>query len=415
MTIVVLGNGPAAIAAIEAIRERDVTSPITLVSKERCAFYSPCSLAEYVEQSIARDDLFLRDGDFYLRHGVTTLLGHTAVAIDPVAQLITTESDGQPMDVRYERLLIASGARAVLPPVPGLVGTPGVLTFKTLDDADAINQHLGNVRHAVVIGSGFIGLEAAQALHRRGVTVTVLEAMDRVLPQMLDADLADHVHRRLASFGVQVLLNSPVRAVLGGSSGVTSVVVDDREIECQLVVCAAGVRADVAWLESSGVATARGVIVNDRMETNLVGVYAAGDIVETGDWAGNVDVIPTWPNAVASGRTAGLNIAGQVQHFGGLTAVNVVRIFGEAVSSFGVHHGDQVVSEHGPNGVRQLTLAQGRIVGGRFIGDITGAGIYLALMKKQVDVRAQVKVLLSPRFTLGRLLPAPPGVRIAAA
>lgn len=415
MTIVIVGNGPAAVAAAEAIREFDEVSPLTLVSKENCGFYSPCPLAEYVERSVAREDLFLRDDDFYSRHGITTLLGHTAVAVDPATQLVKTVHDGQPVDIHYERLLIASGARAVLPPVPGLADTPGVFTLKTLDDADAIIQQLGTVHHAVVIGSGFIGLEAAQALHRRGVTVTVLEAMGQVLPQMLDAEFASRVQSRLASFGIDVWLNSPAQAVLGGASGVTSVMAGDREIDCQLVVCAAGVRADVAWLQGSGIATDRGVIVDDRMQTNLPGVYAAGDIIETSDWTGKADVIPTWPNAVASGRTAGLNIVGRTQHFGGLVGVNVVRIFNQAVSSFGVREGDQTLSEQGPSGVRKLVLAQGRIVGGQFIGDITGAGIYLELMKKRVDVSIQTNVLLSPHFTLARLLPAPPRIRINAA
>jgi NADPH-dependent 2,4-dienoyl-CoA reductase/sulfur reductase-like enzyme len=415
MTIVIVGNGPAAVAAAEAIREFDVVSPLTLISKECSSFYSPCPLAEYVEQSVAREDLFLRDDDFYSRHGITTLLGHTAFAIDPTSQLVKAVHNGQPVDVHYERLLIASGARAVLPPVPGLADTPGVFNLKTLDDADAIIQRLHSVRHAVVIGSGFIGLEAAQALHRRGVAVTVLEAMDRVLPQMLDAEFASRVQSRLASFGIDVWLNSPAQAVLGGASGVTSVIAGDREIDCQLVVCAAGVRADVTWLQGSGIATNRGVIVDDRMRTNLAGVYAAGDVIETSNWTGKTDIIPTWPNAVASGHTAGLNMVDQTQHFSGLVGVNVVRIFDQAVSSFGVRDGDQTLSEQNSSGVRKLFLAQGRIIGGQFIGDVTGTGIYLELMKKRVDVSAQTNVLLSPRFTLARLLPTPPRVRVIAA
>ncbi len=415
MAIVIVGNGPAAIAAAEAIREFDAVRPLTLISKESSPFYSPCPLAEYIDQSVAREDLFLRDDDFYSRHDITTLLGHTALAIEPASQLVKTVHDGQPVDIHYERLLIASGARAVVPPVPGLANTPGVFTLKTLDDADAIIQRLGSVRHAVVIGSGFIGLEAAQALHRRGVAVTVLEAMNRVLPQMLDAEFASRVQTRLEAFGIDVRLNSSAQAVLGGASGVTSVIAGDREIVCQLVVCAAGVRADIAWLQNSGIATDRGVIVDDRMQTNLVEVYAAGDIIETSDWTGKTDVIPTWPNAVASGRTAGLNMVGQTQHFDGLVGVNVVRIFDQAVSSFGVRDGDQTLIEQTSSGVRKLFLAQGRIVGGQFIGDITGTGIYLELMKKRVDVSVQMDVLLSPRFTLARLLHAPPRVRVVAA
>lgn len=415
MKIVIVGNGPAAVAAAEAIREFDVSSSLTLISRESSPFYSPCPLAEYVEQSVAREDLFLRDDDFYSRHAITTLLGHTAVSVDPASQIVKALHNGHPVDVQYDRLLIASGAKAVLPPVPGLADMPGVFTLKTLDDADGIIGRLAGVRHAVVIGSGFIGLEAAQALNRRGVAVTVIETMGQVLPLMLDAEFASRVQNRLASFGVDALVNSPVQAVLGGASGVTSVMAGDQEIECQLVVCATGVRADVAWLQSSGVATARGVIVNDRMETNFPDIYAAGDIIETSDWTGKSDVVPTWPNAVSSGRIAGLNIVGQERHFQGLLGVNIVRIFDQPVSSFGVREGERILSAQTRDGFRRLVLDQGRIVGGQFIGDINGAGIYLELMRKRVDVSALEDVLLSPRFTLARLLPSPPRARIVAA
>ncbi|MHB8191248.1 MAG: NAD(P)/FAD-dependent oxidoreductase [Ferrimicrobium sp.] len=415
MKIVIVGNGPAAVAAAEAIRDFDEESSIILVSKESSPFYSPCPLAEYVEHSVAREDLFLRDEDFYSRHAITTLLGHRALSVDSASQVVKVVHDGRPVEVQYDRLLIASGAKAVLPPVSGLADTPGVFTLKTLEDADGIIAHLGGVRSAVVIGSGFIGLEAAQALKRCGVAVTVIEAMGQVLPLMLDAELASRVQSRLASFGVDVLVNSPVQAVLGGASGVTSVMAGDQEIECQLVVCAAGVRADVAWLQSSGVVTARGVVVNDRMETSLPGVYAAGDIIETSDWAGRSDVVPTWPNAVASGRIAGLNIVGQERHFQGLLGVNVVRIFDQAVSSFGAREGERVLSAQTQDGVRRLILEHGRVVGGQFIGDINGTGIYLELMRKRVDVSALEDVLLSPRLALGRLMPSPARARIVAA
>ncbi|WP_298387040.1 FAD-dependent oxidoreductase [Ferrimicrobium sp.] len=415
MHVVVVGNGPAAIGAIEALRETDPLSPITLISRESYPFYSPCPLAEYVEESVARRDLFLKAGDFYLRHKITTLMEHSAVSLDAASRVLRAKGGGCVVDIPYDRLLIASGARPVMPPVHGLGDTPGVFPLKTLDDADGIITRLGMTQSAVVIGSGFIGLEAAQALSRRGVAVTVVEALDQVLPMMLDAEFAAHVRDRLLRFGVDVLLSSPVRAVLGGARGVRSVLAGEREIDCQLVITAAGVRPDVAWLGDSGLAMGRGIIVNDRMETNLPDVYAAGDIIETSNWMGASDVVPTWPNAVATGRTAGHNIAGHERHFQGLVAVNVVRIFGQAVSSFGARFGERTLSVQTPETFRRLFLDKGRIVGGQFIGNVDGSGIYLELMRKGIDVSAVEDVLLSPRFTPARLLPAPPVPRVAVA
>ena len=415
MEIVIIGNGPAAVAAAEAIREFDTKSSITLVSKESSPLYSPCPLAEYVEQSVSREDLFLRDDNFYFQNGITTLRSHLAVSLDPDSRTVKVVHQGLAFDIHYDRLLIASGAKAVLPPVPGLANVPGVFTLKTLADADAIIERLGKVRQAVVIGSGFIGLESAQALVRRGVGVTLIEAQSQVLPLMLDREFAARVEARLTAFGISVLVNSPVKEVLGGGNGVTSVRTADREVECQLVVSAAGVRPDVAWLGSSGLQIGRGVEVGDRMDTNLPDIYAAGDIIETSKWNGESDVIPTWPNAVTTGRIAGLNIVGQERRFQGLLGVNVVRIFDQAISSFGIREGERILTEQNQDYIRRLVIDKGRIVGGQFIGDISGSGIYLELMRKQVDITAVEGILLRPRFSLARLLAAPPRPRVSAA
>jgi len=186
MKIVILGNGPAAVSAAETIREIDGGAEIVMISKEDAPLYSPCPLAEYVEGSVSRESLFLRDRAFYAANRIETLFGCSVTKIDTVRRRVHYKGQKAPGSINYDRLLIATGAEAVVPPVPGLAAPgerkgwfgvretvglppklnpiPGLFTLKTLGDADGILKNIGEHRRAVVIGSGFIGLEAAQAL-----------------------------------------------------------------------------------------------------------------------------------------------------------------------------------------------------------------------------------------------------------
>ncbi len=405
MRIVIIGNGPAAVAAAEVARELDGGCDISVISREAVPFYSPCPLAEYVEGSLRREQLFLRDQAFYRERRIRTMFGNPATSVDTAARLVRL-GDGEA--VEYDRLLIATGARAVMPAIPGLADTPGVFCLKTLADADGILAYLGRARQAVVVGSGLIGLEAAQGLLRRGLRVTVVEALRQVLPQVLDREMASLVERRLTDHGIEVMTGCPAEAVLAGGAGVAAVMAGGREIPCQLVVVAAGVRPDLSVLAGSGVAAFTGILVNDRMETSLPGVYAAGDIVEAPGIDGRRRVLANWPNAVNGGHVAGSNMIGVERRFRGLENLNVVRIFDLPVSSFGVQTGERTLRRQVGGTVEKLVLAGGRIVGGQAFGSVGRAGLHRELMRKGRDVAAFGDALLDPRFGYGRLMAPPP-------
>lgn len=406
MKIVIIGNGPAAVSAAETVRGLDGDCEIVMISKETVPFYSPCPLAEYVEASVPREHLFLRDENFYRDKRIVTLFGCAAVGIDTAARQVKLEN-GTLVD--YDRLLIASGAIAFMPPIPGLADTPGVFTLKTLADAEGILARLPQARRAVVIGSGFIGLEAAQGLIRCGLQVTVLEALGQVLPQMLDAEMSALVERRLREHGVEVLTNCKAEAVLGGASGITAVRAGGREIACDLLVCAAGVRPDLPLVAGSGIATAAGILVDEHMQTNVPGVYAAGDIVEAADTQGQRRVLANWPNATNGGRVAALNMMGVERRSRGMESINVVRIFEVAVASFGTNKGERTLRYEEKGVLRKLALSGGRIVGGQMYGDVNRTGLLHELMVKGRDISALEGELLGPNFGYGRLLlpPAP--------
>lgn len=395
MQIVIIGNGPAAIAAAETLRQQDRACGIVMLSRESVPFYSPCPLAEYVEGSVPKERLFLRDPEFYARNAIDIRYGRPVTRIDPPARQVWAGDEA----VGYDRLLIASGSRALVPPVPGLAGTRGVFELKTLDDAEGILERLETARRAVVIGSGFIGLEAVQALVRHGLAVTLLEAREHVLPAMLDSEMAALVERRLVAHGVQVRTGCGAERILEGDDGVRGVLAGGVEIPCELVICAAGVRADLSILDGSGIAGNRGILVDARMRTSVEGVFAAGDVIERPDAPDKHRVVPNWPNAVSTGRIAAWNMLGIDRRHPGLEAVNVVRVFDLPVASFGVQAGETCLRwQDGAGALRKVLLKDGRVAGGQLIGAIDGTGVLHEMMKKGIAVERFGTHLAHPGF-----------------
>jgi len=413
MKIVILGNGPAAVAAAEAIRGAGSDAKIVMISKEDVPLYSPCPLAEYVEGSVTRESLFLRDKAFYAANSIETLFGCAVTKIDTAKRIVSYAGPKGPASIGYDRLLIATGAEAVIPPVPGLTAPgprkgffggrdlvgkptklnpiPGLFTLKTLADADGLLAGIKKHRRAVVIGSGFIGLEAAQALARHGIEVTIVEALGHVLPQMLDEEMAARVKERLASHKVNVLVKSPAESVAWSRSGVHGVRAGGKDIACDLVVCAAGVKPGLSFLEGSGIYAVRGISVDGQMRTSQTDVYAAGDIIQL-----NGRALANWPNAVKTGRIAGLNMLGMDRIHPDLEDFNVVRIFDAPVASFGDREGDSELRWEGPGVLRKIAVTGGKVAGVQLWGDVNGMGIYHELMKKGADISAFGHALAAP-------------------
>ena len=395
MKMLIIGNGPAAISAAETLRTQDDRCVIQMLSRENVPFYSPCPLAEYVEGRIPKEHLFLRAPDFYDKTGIDIRYNHPAQRIDTAHQRVWVGETA----FNYDRLLLAHGSKAFVPPIEGLSGTAGVFELKTLADAEGILERLKSAKRAVVIGSGFIGLEAVQALVRQGLAVTLLEAQNHVLPSMLDPDMAAIVERRLTDHGVIVKTNHLAERVLSNAQGVCGVLAGGETIPCELLICAAGVRADLSFLDGSGIAHNRGIVVDTRMQTNVTGIFAAGDVIERPDAPEKHQVLPNWLNAVTTGRIAALNMLGYPRQHPGLEAVNVVRVFDLPIASFGRQHGEQNLRWHNQYGaVRKILVSQNRIVGGMLVGEVNGTGVLHELMKKGVNVAPFGERLSHPDF-----------------
>ncbi|MFH1059114.1 MAG: FAD-dependent oxidoreductase [Pseudomonadota bacterium] len=404
----IIGNSAAAVGCVEGIRQTDPDGAITIVAKETEHVYSRPLITYLLGGKVDAEGMAYRPADFYAVNHVETLLGVEAVKIDPAAKTVTC---GHGQVLGYEHLLIANGGKPIVP--PGLIGADaaGVFTFTTWQDARDIEAYIAanGVEHAVVIGGGLIGLKSVEALTARKLKVTVLELAPRILAVTLDQDAANLLAGALAGAGVNLLTNTTAHSIDTKDGKVTGVTLPDgQQIACGLVILAIGVLPDLAILAGSGVATERGILVDERMATNAAGVYAAGDVAQALELiSGERRSIPIWPNAYRQGFIAGANMAGGVKTYEGGLAMNSVEICGLATISAGVTsppegQGYEVLTklDAKTRNYRKLVVKDHRLVGYVLVGDVDRAGIITGLIKGRVEVKGLEDKLLAADFGL---------------
>jgi NAD(P)H-nitrite reductase large subunit len=394
--IVIVGNSAAGLAAVEAIRRRDDRCPVTLVGEEARPAYSRVMLPYLL--SGEREDISLRASDYYRRMRVEALLGRRAVALE-ADRLILDDGARLPFD----RLLLATGSRAAVPDIPG-VNLPGVFAMKTMADALAVRERLPGVRDVVILGGGLICLLVVRALLKQGRSVSLVVASDRLLSRLLDAGGAAIVHRRLAEAGVQVLTRTDARAIVGSDGKASAVVTaDGRELPADLVILAKGIRSDVELAQTGGLATARGILVDEYCRTSRADIYAAGDCAEAPDLLtpGKRTIPGNWFEAVGQGEAAGGNMLDAVQPAPGALKMNVMEAVHTPVASIGMleppdAEGRALIRER--DGIyRKLVISRDRLVGAVLVGDVTEAGLLAMLIRQRASLSALRHLDLSRR------------------
>lgn len=402
MEYVIIGNGVAAVGAVEGIREVDKTGPITIVSAEPYKAYGRPLISNLLSGKIGEKDIYYRGDDFYPSRGVSVFLGERAAAIEVEKKRIVLEGGGT---VSFDRLLIATGGIPFVPPIKGGGGT-GVYTFTTLDDAKMLEQIVGKVERTVVIGGGLIGLKAAESLHDRGIKVTVVELADRILSSAFDREAGDIVEKRLKEVGIKIILENSVKEVIRVKGRIKGVTLNDGEKrDCGAVVIAIGVIPNKALVEGTGIMTNRGVLTDEYLQTSVPGIYAAGDVAEAPDLLlGQKRVTPIWPNAYLQGRHAGMNMAGGKKAYQGGMAMNSIEFYGIPTVSMGLSnppdegYAVRRVSEPDKSLYRKVVLKDHRLVGAVLVGRIERAGLLTGLMTSRTNVESIEEELLKDGF-----------------
>lgn len=413
MRYIIVGGSAAAISAVEAIRSADQKSQIDLFSDEATPLFSRVLLPYYIAEELSKALLNFRSADFFEVTNVTPHLGVRVREISAASKTIQTE-DGHTYP--FDRILIATGGKAIIPPIPG-IDKQGVSTLKTMADAERIYNLSG--KKAVVIGAGSVGVETSISLTRRGMKVSLLEQLGHVLPTVFDEEAAIIIRKRIEDLGVDVITGEKALKFTGNGH-ITSVITDTRELECDLVVVAVGLRPDVELAQKAGaeIGSSGGVRVNSQMMTSLPDLYAAGDVAETYDIARDTGFVNAiWPCAFEQGHIAGLNLAGQKTEYAGSYRKNSIGNFiGIPAISMGVTHADacttcgpedelREIKRRTKETYRKLVLRNGRIIGAIFVGQTQKAGLISILLKKKIDVAEFIPLLMSSSLNFIDLLP----------
>lgn len=363
MKHIILGNGPAGVVAAETLRRAAPNDEILLVGNEPEPPYSRMAIPYLLEGNIDEAGTYLRKSADHFDSLCIRQKQGRAVALNTEKRTVLFD-DGHFED--YDKLLIATGSHPVRPPIPG-IDLDQVQTCWTLADARAIAQLAKPGARVLQLGAGFIGCIIMESLIKRGVQLTVVEMGDRLVPRMMTPEAGGMIKRWVEKQGVNVVTKAGVdRIEKGQNSPLTVTLTTGEQLECDLLIVAAGVAPNVAFLEGTAVHVAKGILVDATMQTSVPGIYAAGDVAEAPDlFSGRHLVSAIQPNAVDQARIAALNMAGQPTEMKGVLAINVLDSMGMISSSFGEWQGVE-----GGDGVERADEANGRYISLQFQGEV---------------------------------------------
>ena len=376
---VIVGNGVAAVGCIEGIRSVDSDGKITVISEENHPVYCRPLISYYLENKTDTEKMNYRSADFYEKQATEVIYGKKAVKIDFSSKTVDLD-DGT--KIPYTSLCVASGSTPFVPPFEGLDTVKNKFGFMTLDDTLALEKAVNKDSKVLIMGAGLIGLKCAEGLKNRVASITVCDLADRVLSSILDSDCAEIIQKHLEKNGIQFMLSDTALSFNKNSAKMKS----GKQIDFDVLVLAVGVRANTSLIKDIGGEVNRGIIVNDKMETSVENIYAAGDCTEGNDISfGGKRVLALLPNAVMQGYTAGVNMAGGNEIFDKAIPMNSIGFFGLHVMTAGTYEGE-MYEEKGENSVKRLFTKDGLLKGFIIIGENERAGIYTSLIREKTPL-----------------------------
>ncbi|MBN2264767.1 MAG: NAD(P)/FAD-dependent oxidoreductase [Candidatus Aminicenantes bacterium] len=401
MKVVVVGNGLAGTLAAKTLRELDPDVEIEIIGEETYPYYPRPNLIEYLAGRLPYEKLFGFPEGWAEKQRIVLRLGEKAARIRPAERTVETASGAaRPFDA----LLLASGARAAVPPIPGM-DKKGVFVLRTLDDVQALIERLSDHKRVAVLGGGLLGLEIARAVREREAEVEVVELFDRLLPRQLDPAAAAVLKSQFEARGIAVRLKAVAKEVLGEAEvrGLRFEAGDD--LEADTLIVAAGIKPEVGLASEAGLRVGKGVIVDDRMRSSAPGIFAAGDAAEH---RGRVyGIIPA---AFEQARAAAYNILSQDKPYGGTLASNTLKVAGLYLTSVGEIDADEpeceavVRSEPEAGLYKKIVLCDGRVVGAIWMGTKKGAPEISRLAAARRDVRPLREELLQDDYDFSEIL-----------
>ena len=340
--LLIIGGVAAGTKAAAKARRDNPELEITLITDDEHITYAGCGLPYYIGDVIKkRDDLWVMTPDqFSQRNRVSVLTRYRATSIDPVNRMVTADNltSRKTLNFSYDKLLISTGARPILPPLPG-INIPGVFTLRSVSDAFRIKDWITTekVRNAVIVGGGYIGLEMSENLTNIGIKTTIIEMASYVLPNY-DNDVSSEVRELLESNGVTVHTNSPVKG-FGGTTHLKSIHTDLNDIPAEIAIVSIGIKPNTDIAKEAGIKIGEtgAISVNARMETSVENIYAAGDCAENIHLVTGKPVwVPLGSTANKMGRAAAINITGRHASLEGILGTSILKVFNWFVAKTGL-------------------------------------------------------------------------------
>lgn len=420
MRHVIIGAGPAGVVAAETLRGLDSQSAITLIGDEPEPPYSRMAIPYCLNDMIGEAGTYLRKTEGHYDGLNIEVVQDRVTALSAQDKTLTLVSGGSQT---YDHLLIASGSTPTAPPIDG-IDLPGVHACWTLDDYRRIIERAKPGSSIVLMGAGFIGCIILEALAARGVNLTVVELENRMVPRMMNEASGGLIKRWCEDKGVRVLTSTRVEGIESDSpNDMLKVSLSDGEtLDADLVISATGVAPNTAFLEGSGIEVDHGILVNDRLQTNLDAVYAAGDVAQGRNFStGEYSVQAIQPTAVEHARIAATNMSDghEFKHQGSLN-LNVLSTMGLISASFGawegVDGGDSAeLSDSGRYRYLNLQFKEDVLIGAHSLGLTAQVGILRGMIQTGLHLGVwKDRLMRNPLNLTEAYVAATQGVGLAA-
>jgi len=392
MKYVIIGNSAAGIGAVEGIRQIDKQGEITLITNEPHHTYSRPLISYLLLGKVDEEKMKYRSSGFYTDNNCKLMANVTVTGIDAKAKQAALSNNSR---VPYDKLLVATGSSAFVPPFEGLDKVKDKFTFMSLDDAHNLDKSLSEKKRVLIIGAGLIGLKCAEGIAERVSHITVVDLAPRILSSILDDEGAKVVQSHIESKGIEFKLAASAKKFENNAAILES----GEKINFDVLVLAVGVRPNTALLKDIA-NIERGIIVDNKSQTSAQDIFAAGDCTQTLDVSsGQNKIMALLPNAYMQGECAGVNMAGGEKTFDRAIPMNAIGFFGLHMITAGNYTGDvyrgQIADnseqrannkEQAANCYKRLFYSDNRLNGYILIGDVDKAGIYTSLIRERTPL-----------------------------
>jgi len=429
---IIIGNSAAGLSAVSAIRSVDSTGSIIVLTNEPFRNYSKPLITYYLAGKVKFEDIYFKSEEFYIENNISLQTETNIVKIDFELKHVISDKG---FCFKYNKLLLANGGVPIIPKIRVLdsgdkirtadidksspkskkkfpevldnktyKNISGIFTFTNFQDAIQVQDYIAknNISEAIILGGGLIGLKSAEALLEIGINVRIIELSDRVLSATFDKQASLIIEKELENKGSKIHTGTTINKIIIKNKQLKGIELQNGEkIESSLLIIAVGVMPDLSIIKNSSmekekISYTKGIITDERMETGIRDVFAAGDVVESFDFiTGNKANFAIWPLAVRQGEIAGSNMAGLNKMYGGSYFMNSIEVLKIPSISMGITNPPEdmqgnieVIKDFKPEKkvYKKIVILDGKIIGMILEGNIDRAGIYGGLIINKVDV-----------------------------